>query len=48
MRGREEELERMLQQKVALAQIFEGDLLQMTEKLIAQARPAKGAPIAGG
>ncbi len=34
VRSREEEIERTMQQKVALTSIFESDLLQMTDKII--------------
>ena len=34
-RQKDEELERVMQQKVALTSIFESDLLGMTEKMIA-------------
>lgn len=32
--GKDEEIERVLQQKVALTNLFENDLMQMTEKII--------------
>ncbi len=34
LRGKDEEMARFLSQKVALTQIFETDLMQMTDKLI--------------
>ena len=36
--GKDEEIERVLQQKVALTNLFENDLMQMTEKIIGNIR----------
>ena len=36
--GKDEEIERALQQKVALTNLFENDLMQMTEKIIGNIR----------
>jgi hypothetical protein len=41
-RQKDEELERVMQQKVALTSIFESDLLGMTEKMIAAQSAAQG------
>lgn len=45
MRAKDEELERTMQQKVALTSIFENDLLQMTDKMInaqSSSMPSRG------
>ena len=39
--SKDDEIERVLQQKVALTNLFENDLLQMTDKLIGNVRSVR-------